>query len=116
MNGDVVSRMSGWLTRFRAGGERVMVLLYLGFAAIVRELMTGTRSIRRSHDGRNWAHTTVFILGLAVLLFGIVYLIIAGGFYTPTPLILLALGLGLIVLGLLEVGVEEERGARGRRE
>ncbi|HEV2165504.1 MAG TPA: hypothetical protein VGS23_00775 [Thermoplasmata archaeon] len=116
MSGDIASRMNGWLTRFRAGGEHVLVLLYLGFAAIVRELMAGTRGIRRSHVGRSWAHTTVFILGLAVLLFGIVYLIIAGGFYTPTPLILLLLGLGLIVLGLLEVGVEEERGARGRRE
>ncbi len=66
------------------------------------------RRVSRSKRGISTAHGVVLAFGLAVLAIGVLLLVVAGGFYSPAPLVLLVLGAVLTFLGVAETFIEAE--------
>ena len=91
------------------------VMLVFGFAMIGGAAATwsGRKRHRPSHSKRaiSTAHGVILAFGLAVLAIGVLLLVVAGGFYSPAPLVLLVLGAILTFLGVAETFIEAE----GRR-
>lgn len=108
-----------WILRLTTGPATVLavlgLLLQLGVAP-GDDAAFGVRSRQRLRAGRGTSagHWVALILGVVVVIFGVFYLIVAGGFYNPAPLVLLIAGVVLVIVGLAETLFETESG-RARR-
>jgi type IV secretory pathway VirB6-like protein len=94
MSGEQTRRASGRVARFQAWA---------------RAVRPRGRKLSADRFGRSVAHNLSVGLGFLVVIFGVFYLIVAGGYYTPTGLVLMVVGVVLVLIGLAEVGVEEGR-------
>ncbi len=64
--------------------------------------------VTRSKRAISTAHSVILGFGLTVLAIGVLLIVVAGGFYSPAPMVLLVLGAILTFLGTAETFIETE--------
>ena len=88
------------------------VLLVIGILMIGASVATWNgkkrRHASRSRRGISTVHSVILGFGLTVIAVGVLLLVVAGGFYSPAPVVLLLLGLVLTFLGTAETFIETE--------
>ncbi len=109
------SLLSGTGLGSACSSEEVGSLLVtgLGIVLVLAALVTWngkkrSRRMRRSKAAISTAHSVILGFGLTVLAIGVLLIVVAGGFYSPTPIVLLVLGAVLTFLGVAETFIETE--------
>ncbi len=110
------SQLGGFLGNLGTTEEAMgAVLLVIGITMIGAAVATWNgkkrKRVSRSKRAISTAHGVILAFGLTVLAIGVLLLVVAGGFYSPAPIVLLVLGAILTFLGVAETFIEAE----GRR-